>query len=333
MRLLAVGDVHATPAELDDCRRLMALVQEKAVEHRVPVLLLGDLYHTMAVIRSEVMNFWRETFSELNAALEMSGWRPRSGADPVYALVGNHDYAGEGTSIHAMAAHQGAVHVVDAPFELGGVLYLPYYSDRQAFIDACQAHPGCPTVICHQTFDGARYDNNFYAPDGVDQDLIPQELVLSGHIHTGQSFGKITYLGAPRWRTLSDANIDRAIWLLDFDDTGRLTSKTPFDTGQVCRQIKSCIDTPQTPVEGPLDPKHDWRIDIKGPAAWIEQRKRELGGDGVKIRTFNTSTSSPRVRESEGIEKAFASYLTSFKTRYGTSVEKLGEMARERLGA
>lgn len=325
MRLLAVGDVHATPGELDDCRRLMTLVQEKAVEHQVPVLVLGDQHHTMAVIRSEVLNFWKETFLGLRNALDLE--------HPVFALVGNHDYAGEGTSIHAMAAYQDTVVVVDAPFELGGALLLPYYSDPEVFVRACQAHPKCPTVICHQTFAGARFENNFYAPDGVDQDLIPQELVLAGHIHAGQSVGKVTYLGAPRWRTLSDANIDRAIWLLDFDDTGRLTSKTPFDTGEVCRQIKSCVDTPETPVEGPLDPKHDWRIDIKGPPQWIEARKKVLAGEGVKIRTFNTSTSSPRVRESEGIEKAFASYLTSFKTRYGTSVEKLGEMARERLGA
>lgn len=323
-RILAVGDVHATPDDLDDCYALLAFVARLARLHEAVVLFLGDQYNTHAVIRAEVLWFWRENFRVL-----------RDFGLEIIALVGNHDFAGEGLRQHVMVAHEDQVEVIDRPRVLPafpGVLFMPYVADRDSFVAQANMEPRTAnTLICHQTFDGAQYDNGFYAKDGVDPGLVSQGTILSGHVHTPQSFSKVTYLGAPRWRTLSDADIERAVWLLEFDDTGNLLSKQPFDTGEVCRQIKYHLDTPETPICLPLDPRHDWRIDVKGPADWLEKRKADLATPGVKVRAFKTDSARPKVKESEGVTKAFKSYLEAYKPKFGTNVALLGEMAKDRL--
>lgn len=322
-RILAVGDVHATPDELDDCYALMVLVARIARLYQARVLFLGDQYNTHAVIRAEVLWFWRENFRVF-----------REFGLKIIALIGNHDFAGEGLRQHVMVAHEDQVSVVDKPQvfpEFPGVLFMPYQADREHFVTLANQVPDTKTLICHQTFHGSQYENGFYAEDGVEPDRVPQDLILSGHIHCPQSFGKVTYLGAPRWRTLSDADVDRAIWLLEFDDAGRLVSKEGFDTGEVCRQIKYRLDTPENPVALPLDPRHDWRVDVKGPASWLERRKVELAAPGTKLRVFTTDRVAPKVRESEGVEKAFHSYLEAYRPKFGTDPVRLGEMARERL--
>lgn len=326
-RVLVVGDVHATPEELDDCAALMDYVLKIAVEAEVTrVCLLGDSYHTHNVIRAEVMAFWRSVFRQFKDA-----------GVPVLALVGNHDYAGEGQKIHAMMAHESVVEVVDGPIVHGGVLYVPYCSSHDDFVRYSQEAADTQSLVCHQTFDGSRYENGYPALDGVNPNLIRQKHVISGHIHTPQGFSvpggpDIEYIGAPRWRTLSDANLERNIWLYDFDDLGVPVQKQAFVTAGVCRQILSVTDTPDEPVSTPLAGGVDWRIDIRGPADWIQKRKEELAGPGVKLRTFATSTAKPAVRESEGISPAFRGYLTKYQPKFGTPIEELAAMAAERLG-
>jgi DNA repair exonuclease SbcCD nuclease subunit len=240
IRLLLVGDVHATPEELGDCRRLIDFVAKTAQENGVDyIVFMGDIYNTHNVMRVEVLAFWKDAFEKLYKICR-----------DVIVLVGNHDYAGEGLPIHALLAHDTQVLVVDKPcnFDLG-ILFLPYMSSREAFVEACEyekaAQSTGPTVLCHQTFEGSTYENGMYAPDGVDPNLIPQTTVISGHIHTPQSFGKVMYIGAPRWRTLSDANVERAIWIYDFDSEGKVIKTKSFDTGTACKRIKQADHTPE----------------------------------------------------------------------------------------
>ncbi len=322
MRLLLVGDIHATPEELEDVSMLRDLVNFITFAEQIDVVvLLGDSYHTHNIIRAEVMAFYREWFKSFK----------KSTTTQMLALVGNHDYAGEGHPVHAMLIHEDQIKVVDKPEQLGGLLFMPYYADRAQFVADAQV-ANTQTLICHQTFVGSRYENGLAALDGVDPKLLPQKTIISGHIHTPQSFDNVTYIGAPRWRSLSDANVDRAIWVYDFDPYGQVRKKFPIDTGEKCRQIKYVRVTPENPVEAPLDSKHDWRVDIYGPALFVAVQKKLLSGPGVRVRTFATDKPASRVRESEGIGSAFRKYLQGYEPRHGTPTEVLEQMAKERLG-
>lgn len=321
-RVLVIGDVHSTAEELEDCEKLIELVIDTANAQKVDhVLFMGDIYNSHNVMRVEVMAFWRRTFQTLNVA-----------GIKTYVLVGNHDYGGEGLKIHSLMAHEEQVQVVNAPLSLfPNVMMVPYVSGNETFIQTCK-EAGGTTLFCHQTFTGAKYENGMFAPDGVEPDEIPQEYVISGHIHLPNSFGKVTYVGAPRWRSLADADVERAIWIYSFDEQGRPRGRESFDTGKACRQIKCLTDSPEKPIDIKLDPNTDWRIDIKGPSDWITKRKAELAGPGVKTRTFCTDHRTPVLKESDGIDKAFQKFLENYTPKFGTANTRLQELARARIG-
>lgn len=321
-RALIVGDMHVVPEELDDCNAVLQLIVQVCSEKDISeVWFSGDQHHTHSIVRLEVLHWWRNAFTLL----------VRNGLK-VVCLVGNHDQASPGSDLNAMIAYRGMpnVRVVEAPVVYKGILFVPYIHDQDEFLRICKLHEA-QTVFCHQTFDGSTYENGFLASDGFDAAQVPQELIISGHIHTGQEFGKVWYVGAPRWRSLSDANVPRALWAVEFND-GQLVDRLPFDTGAVCRQIIHRDDTVESPVALPLDLKHQWRIDIRGSQEWCQSRKKELSAAGARVRTFPTQTSvKGRVRESEGIDKAFKAFVGAFQGKYGTSRELLETMAKERL--
>lgn len=339
MKVLVVGDVHAVPDELQDCTQLLSLVRQVCREYNInEVWWSGDQFNTHSVLRMEVVYWWKVSFK----ALRSEGIRS-------VCLVGNHDQSSPGSEQNAMRAcfeNEPGVMVVDKPMVHRGVLMVPYMHSEEEFLKAVNASSLVDDVrnrdslqevkervlFCHQTFNGCKYENGFLASDGFDLSKVPQGTVISGHIHTGQSFDKLWYVGAPRWRTLSDANVDRAVWMLEFSEKGELLKKTPFDTSAFCRPIRYVEDTPDSPIEGKLDANSSWRIDVKGPESWCESRKNLWLEAGARVRTFPEKVvRQGTVRESEGIEVAFKGYLQSFSPKYGTPVERLAELAKERL--
>lgn len=323
LRVLVVGDMHVVPDELGDCSAVIQHLVSVAQAHDVrEVWFMGDQHHTHALVRLEVLNWWRSVFEALrNVGIQS------------LCLVGNHDQASPGSAMNVMSMYKNlpGVKVVDLPIVRDGLLFVPYVHDEAEFLGICSRFSQTHTVICHQTFDGSKYENGFLASDGFDPNLVPQSMVISGHIHTGQEFGKVWYVGAPRWRNLNDANVARAIWLLEFEH-GKLASRRPFSTGEVCRQIIHLEDTEAEPLKVDLNPQHQYRIDIRGSAAYCQTRKLELRRAGAKIRTFPDQASTiGRVRESEGISKAFSAFLSGYDAKHGTSREHLAAMAKERL--
>lgn len=323
LTLLLVGDPHVTVSELPDCQALMGYVLEIAGQEKASVLLLGDQHHNHSLLNLEVISFWKEFFS-----------RAAGQGTEVAALVGNHDMPSDGRCWpHAMMVHEDQCAVVDRPKKLmDRVLAVPYTADEAEFLRACNLYPETDLLICHHTFDGSRYESGFYAKGATNPNLVPQKMIISGHIHAPQEFGKVWYPGAPRWRTAADANTDRAIWLLKFGEDGTLLSKRAFPTDGVCRVIRHLRVTPETLLPKYMNPKDDWRLDLEGPAAWCEEEARHLGGLGFRIRTFPDAAVPESVRESDGVQAAFGKWLLASEPRRGTSRERVAEMARERLG-
>jgi len=318
--LLFVGDVHATPSELPDCQRLLNYVYETARTHRPTVVFLGDQYNTHEVMRVEVLNFWKQNFRKF-----------KDENLNVICLLGNHDYAGPGRMEHAMVAHEEQVVVIDRPLEAAGILFVPYMDDKQAFVGHCKKSSS-KTVICHETFAGSRFENGFYAPDGVNPDDIPQKLIISGHIHTPQSFGKVRYVGAPRWRTTADASVEsRAIVLMKFENS-EPTQELVYETNNVCRRIVPLKDTAESPVSLQFNDLDDYRVDIHGTKEYFLKRKPELSRGNVKVKFVRKDSGfAPIVRESDGIAQALMKFALNFKPKHGTSNDVLQKMCQERL--
>jgi DNA repair exonuclease SbcCD nuclease subunit len=321
-KYLVVGDVHATVNELSDCESLMELVSD-SLNPDTTVVFLGDQYHTHANIRVEVIDFWNRTFRKLTKT------------NKVVAIVGNHDMPGDSSkALHAMMANQMPnLQIVDSASMVDDwLLLLPYYHDAAKFVEDVNKHNPL-TVICHQTFNGAQYENGFYAKDGVDPETLKCNQVISGHIHTPAVFSKVEYVGAPRWRTASDANIDRFIHLYEKTSRGlKLVKKIP--TGMHCRRILSATVYEDGTVEGRTDAldKDSLHIDVHGSKEFCAQKRAEWETEGIRIRTFPKTEKTVKVKESEGIEIAFAKYVQEYCGRHQLAADEYSKLVMERLG-
>lgn len=82
-KVLRVGDPHAKINNLEEMSKLMDFVLETARLHKVSQIeILGDLFHTHAVLRLEVQEFWAKYIGLLSHHF------------PTIILVGNHDLSG-----------------------------------------------------------------------------------------------------------------------------------------------------------------------------------------------------------------------------------------------
>jgi DNA repair exonuclease SbcCD nuclease subunit len=203
IKVLLVGDMHVVPEELQDCQKVIDAIRDTVVwgikNSKIDTaVFMGDQHHTHAVVRLEVLSFWREALLELGKLCK------------VVLLKGNHDAPADINSrIHVLEAYEGLpnVVVIDKATTIDGIDFVPYMP-AQAFVETVKDLKA-PTLICHQTFQGAQYENGFFAHDGIELSLTPHKHVFSGHIHTPQSWDKLIYVGSPRWRTVSDANVNR----------------------------------------------------------------------------------------------------------------------------
>jgi DNA repair exonuclease SbcCD nuclease subunit len=273
-------------------------------------------------VHVEVQRFWLRLFEEL------------SSISPVIALRGNHDMVGNGveSAADAMQVHDNRVVVVRTYLRHGDVAFAGFGQDLTV-----AGLSGLRYLFCHHTFDGARYENGFYAKDGIDPASIDAQYVVSGHIHTPSTLStnvsQINYIGAPRWLTAADANVSRSIVLIDTETN----TEGHFSTNPVCSRILSYRDSPEDSlILGSLDVESKDRVvvDIHGPLAYVEERTKLLkaiGSGTIRVRTFPTTESRRAISESEGVGVSWRKYCDIYEPRYGTPKETLFGKAQEEL--
>lgn len=322
MKALLVGDLHAKPSDLIDMEAFESLLYQTVEGHQPDrVVFLGDQYDTHGVVHVKVQRYYLTLFRNL---VDMNV--------DVDALIGNHDMPGDRSSFaHAMQAHEDVINVVDWFDEKDDFLYVSYTGEANAIAKLLEKEDCfAKTLICHETFQGAQYENGFYAKDGIDAEKLPFDRIISGHIHKPGNLGKVWYPGSPRWLTVSDANIDRHIFVLD-TDAGNCT---PVPTGDVLSRIWHLCDTPESLCDEALArTKAQDRIvvDIMGPQSFIEDRRKALHRPGVRLRTFPTDQRAARVSEVDGIPAAFQKYVSAYEPRFGTPKARLVATINERV--
>lgn len=212
---LVVGDLHAMPANLEDTGLLLKFVSEtcRNSDNVTRVIFLGDIFHTHAVVRQEAAHLVKKWIVEI----------AETGVE-VYLMAGNHD----GSSPDSVAKN--AVRLVFEQMEdkkifvvddqkgvrIDNIFMLPFIGDLDSFVEAAQQHPDA-VLLCHQTIEGAYYENRTLAPGGVKQALLPQKRVIAGHIHMEQTVGKVFYPGTPRALNANEYNEEKGIWIFDAD--------------------------------------------------------------------------------------------------------------------
>jgi DNA repair exonuclease SbcCD nuclease subunit len=332
-KILIVGDVHVTPQELDDCKALGDLVVKTAVEQSVDcVLFLGDLYHANSIVHTPAIAFWNSLFGRLVEFTKAE----------IVALVGNHDQFSptirDPYSLIVHAEQSPRVHIVDKIQSLAflpNLVLAPYYADHEGFLQDIltfkNSNPGVKTLVCHQTFDGAKFNEGFYAKDAVNPHAVPMN-IIAGHIHTQHSFGNVWYPGSPRWRILSDANQEKHLHVVDMGADGNYTVSVRVSTGEVCRRIFQYVDSPESPANVAASQRDDVRVDVYGPPDYVRDRMVELKAKhSARCRPFPTKVRQQTVTEADGIEVSFKKYQSNFRAPNGTDINVLTEAVTRRL--
>lgn len=311
-KTLVIGDPHVQISNLKDSEKLIDFIINTAIARKVMnVEFLGDLFHTHAVIRIEVIDFWQRSFKKMVASnLNCT------------VLVGNHDQPGskekeqEMNALNIFDIHDNFT-IVNKPSEILGTAYIPYMSDRQSFIDAAKKlydQGATELLVAHQTFTGAQYENGFFSEEGIDPGLIPQKQIISGHIHKSQQVGKCFYPGTPKWDTMADANEPKGIWIFTHEDSGEYVDKEFISTADIVTPIIS-YDIKEGDVLPEVNPSARNYVTLEGKTAWINNIKSKLKNCNIKIKPTdrtasktNSSLSIDKYLESEfepvaGIEK------------------------------
>ena len=330
--VLCVGDVHATPSELQDCEALLRLVKETINKHNVEhVLFLGDNHHCHNVLDSRVVSFWTDV---INYFVRHSC--------RVTFLIGNHDFMSPTImQPHSMVAHKNipGVDIVDVPVRLSDTLFcaMPYFYDPVEFINEAvklkEQNPDVNTLFCHQTFCGASDGLGFCSKDSVEPSAVPFKSIVVGHIHKPMHLGKVWYVGSPRDRTLTDAETEtRHIYVLE---DGKEPIAIPTNTH--CIKIYKYEDSEKEPLSINLSQEElalaDLRITINGTSDYIAHRMTELKAKyNAKCRGVPIRGKLAKASESEGIQNAFLRFSKAFTPPNGTNQVYLYKEAYGRLG-
>ncbi len=219
-------------------------------------------------------------------------------------------------SMNFMDIHRDQILVVDKPMLVGQVGMLPFYRKNDVFVSEMNnlASSGAKYLFCHQEFNGCQYENGFYSPHGVDPTLIPESinLVLGGHIHKQQRFGKIWYPGTPRHLTKSDIGENKGIWHVNFSAGKEIKIDTPEEVSLPFVEVNVTPD-----FKGDLSKLCSPRtyVNVIGPSDFVKSVIKKIP-EGTKVRTLPQSeVVETTIKESEGIPKAFFNFSMEYANK------------------
>lgn len=278
-KILRVGDPHVMVSNLKESQALIDYVIELAKKEGCETIeFLGDLFHTHAVMRVEVVDFWLKNFQKI----EMEQLECR-------VLVGNHDQPGSKEKEQIMNAlnifdsfgdEDSLRTIINEPMIIDNIAYIPYMSDKSAFLKASAElydKGATKLLVAHQTFTGAKYDNGFFAEDGIEPDLVSQDNIVSGHIHKAQQIGKCEYPGTAKWDTMSDANQNKGLTVFTHNKDGSIADRKFFSTADIVTPIYKIqfVEGDEEPV---LSESARNYVELVGKTAWITKMKKKFKG-------------------------------------------------------
>jgi len=314
--VLVIGDLHLKPSNLKIARRLFDFIetdeQFSMVNHLV---LLGDVYDTKAIIRSEAQNF---LFSYLS----------NTRFEDVSIVVGNHDYE----NLECQQSALDPLKCLKNVFVLNKqevqyyhdykLAFIPYIHDPKKFVDLVtkdtEKLKKCSYVFCHQGFKGFDLGGGILDESGVDISILPPTNFIVGHYHKSQRDKSVLYPGTPFSHSFGEANQTKQILLLEGSSLRFIDTNLP-------QHYKFKFDASKESFDFLFDVfkkkiKSDDVIDVVVSCKKSDQNRYDksfiekavgVSLDSLKLRySFTDSQSIIRIDEGMTIEKMFEKYLT-----------------------
>lgn len=290
--ILVVGDMHVVKSSLSESEGVFDYIHNFVSQQRHAIIVfLGDIFHNNSVLDLPVALSVQRKMSDLSRACR------------VITIPGNHDGVTPRLSDpNSLQLTCGRTVVPPDPeawmdsFDFGpnsGVISwmaVPYHHNSRDFEKrVVEASEDCGMesidfLFCHQTFDGTRYDNGFYAPDGVNVEVLPKKIkrIISGHIHTPSTHGPLMYAGSVRSVSFSEVNHSKFVYWIDAKDL----QVTPINIDHLISRNHN-IDIAQEVVGSAdraveliskvgMNPNDRLRVSIRGDKEFVDATRRQL---------------------------------------------------------
>lgn len=214
-KILLIGDPHLKINNFQQSVELLRWIEQIVAEYNPDIVCnLGDCFDTHAVVRSELMKEFKDHVLTVTKTCEY------------WYVLGNHDqfrpkdakyHALQPFNIDRLTVFDETTHIDDL-----NTTVVPYVQDFEDF--PLQTRKIC---ITHNTFIGADY--GFKREDaGVNADKVSADVIISGHIHKRQTFGKVIYPGTPYAHNANDVDETKGLLLFDSETLEQKFIESPF---------------------------------------------------------------------------------------------------------
>jgi DNA repair exonuclease SbcCD nuclease subunit len=320
MKLFIIGDPHLKITRFDLANQFIQWVDEKIQEIRPDAVVnLGDTFDTHAVVRSEVKNI---VMDHIQHCIK------NTNNGTYFYILGNHDfYKPRSSKFHALRDWKtiDGLRVIDERTDLPDIntTMLPYYPDHTQFpLDTLNI------CIAHQTFIGTDY--GYKREDvGVNADNVNAEIIISGHIHNRQQFGKVIYPGSPFSQSVNDIDQIKGVMLFDTDTYECQFIECPLPKW-VSLEYEICTDNTiesiHSDIASTVNNNDHWVIKLSGPKAEIigyqssEQYKKIAKDVSIQIKpTFTDKAKKKQQIKASSVESIIFEY---FDKIYDGAIDK-----------
>lgn len=290
MNILFCGDPHLKISNLSAAKQFLNWLSSVVEETQPDIFInLGDTFDTHSVVRAELLNEFKKHILEITKHCQY------------FYILGNHDmHKPNDSTYHALQAFSGQYErftVIDSisHIENLGLSMVPYLPDHTLF-----PKKTLPICVAHQTFIGCDFGG--YKPEsGVNADEIEAEIIISGHIHNKQSFGKVVYPGSPYAQSMKDIDQVKGLLLFNTKTYKQLVIETPMPSWRGLEvSLKDQID-PIPFIKGCINQTDNWVITLIGPrkeiAGLLESREWKNISNDNNISTRTKYIDSDRINK------------------------------------
>lgn len=289
-KYLVVGDPHARPDNLHKINKLFHLVESK----ELPVIWLGDMLDTKDIVRAQCLNAYINYFknSKLNHIV----------------LIGNHDQLSANTQDHALEALKllPNVKVVDKPYILDNLLFVPYYRSPEDFklaISQARAIKSLNYLFMHQDIVSMDYGNGYISTEGNTlEDLKGFKLVISGHYHSYQDKDNLIYLGTPFSHNFGDTQQDKYLGVFDSESGKFQTIPTDFP-----KHITVTLDL-SNPHHFEINEQDHGRVILKGTREQLDKFDMKMLSKFKIVQECQSNVVKSGLKETDSPEEIYSKW-------------------------
>jgi len=187
------------------------------LENNIDVLIhMGDVWDRRKYINFHTLNFFKEHFFD----------KLREYGIEMFVCVGNHDVYYKNTntvnSVSGLLKEYDNIHIYDGVASEVNIkgkdfLFIPWLtSDNGQQSYEVINKTKCKIAFGHLEISGYEMHKGAICEHGEDKDVYKKfEMVYTGHFHTKNSHGNISYLGTPYEMTFADCGEEKGFHVLD----------------------------------------------------------------------------------------------------------------------